>query len=233
MMSPFKVKLLSLLPKTLRTKIVSEAIEWYIKKYVDLEINGLEKLNNIKGPIIFVCNHLSNSDALILNKVLKEKSPYFVAGIKLTKDPVTNFGMEVVKTININPNTPDKEAINQMIKTVKNGKNMLIFPEGTRSRTASMNEGKKGVLLPVRLTKANVVPISICGSEKVLPISKNGNMGDEKWQIGKVTVNIGEAIDMPKKVKEETKHEYDNRCIEMLMKKIAVMLPESYRGVYE
>ena len=58
-------------------------------------------------------------------------------------------------------------------------------------------------------------------------------MGDEKWQIGKVTVNIGEAIDMPKKVKEETKHEYDDRCIEMLMKKIAVMLPESYRGVYE
>ena len=36
-----------------------------------------------------------------------------------------------------------------------------------------------------------------------------------------------------KKVKEETKHEYDDRCIEMLMKKIAVMLPESYRGVYE
>lgn len=233
MMSPFKVKLLMMLPKTLRTKIVSEAVEWYIKKYVDLEINGFEKLNNIDEPIIFVCNHLSNADALILNKVLKEKSPYFVAGIKLTKDPVTNFGMEIVKTININPNTPDKEAITHMIKTVKEGNNMLIFPEGTRSRTASMNEGKKGVLLAIRFTKAKVVPISICGSEKVLPISQSGHMGDEKWIRGKVTVNIGDIVEMPKKVKEEGKHEYDDKCMNTLMKHIAAMLPESYRGVYK
>lgn len=49
----------------------------------------------------------------------------------------------MVKNIAVKPNTADKEAITTMIKTVKNGENILIFPEGTRSRTGAMIEGKR------------------------------------------------------------------------------------------
>jgi len=96
-----------------------------------------------------------------------------------------------------------------------------------------MIEGKKGVLLFSKMAKAEIVPIGISGTEKLLPISKSGNMGGEKWQHADVTVNIGNKIEFPKKEKDEDKHEYEDRCMEILMTSIAELLPESYRGVYK
>lgn len=231
-MSPLLIKLLEIMPKKVRVALVRKGVRGYIKKYADLEVTGLENIDNTKGPIIFICNHLSNADALILHELLKDSDPYFVAGVKLTTDPVTNFGMEMVKTINIKPNSADKEAMTNIVKTVKEGNNLFIFPEGTRSRTGAMIEARKGILLIVRLTKATVIPIGISGTEKVLPIRKDGDMGGERWQNAKVKVNIGTSVSLPAKEKEETKHDYEARCLTTLMKSIAKLLPESYRGVY-
>ena len=115
---------------------------------------------------------------------------------------------------------------------MKGGENLVLFPEGTRSRTGSMIEGKKGVLLVARMSKANIIPISLWGTEKLLPINKDGDMGSEKWNEAEVNVNIGKPIQLPKKEKEESKHEYDERCLRYLMEAIAKGLPEKYRGVY-
>lgn len=233
MMSPWKVKLLKSMPKSLRVSIIKKALNYYVDKYADISLSGIENIKKSKGPYIFICNHLSNADAILLNNVLSEFSPYFVAGVKLTQDPVTNFGIEAVKTIKIKPNTADKEAISTMIKSVKEGNNLLIFPEGTRSRTGGMIEAKKGIILVVRLTKATVIPIGMCGTEKILPISEDGNMGNEKWSRGKVNINIGEGILLPPREEDESKHQYEDRCSNYLMKHIAQLLPEQYRGVYK
>ena len=58
-------------------------------------------------------------------------------------------------------------------------------------------------------------------------------MGGEEWQDADVTINFSDPVVLPKKEKEETKHEYDDRCLNVLMKSIANLLPESYRGVYK
>ena len=55
----------------------------------------------------------------------------------------------------------------------------------------------------------------------------------EKWNNAVVNVNIGEPVIIPKKDKEESKHDYDERCLNYLMKSIAKGLPEKYRGVYK
>lgn len=53
-------------------KPISKMItNYYINKYAKIEICNYDNLEHIKEPVIFVCNHLSNSDGLILNKVLK------------------------------------------------------------------------------------------------------------------------------------------------------------------
>ena len=169
-----------------------------------------------------------------MNKILKEKSdPYFIAGKKLSNDPVTRIGTKLVKNISITPSSADKEAITKVVKALKSGDDILIFPEGTRSRTGAMIEGKKGVLLFARLAKAEIVPIGMSGTEKLLPISKNGDMGGEKWNYSDITVNIGNKIEFPVRGKGEDKHEYEDKCMEILMRSIAKLLPESYRGVYK
>ena len=234
MLSPTAVKIINLLPESVFISLAKKLADRYIKKYANLSVKGLEKIDGVKKPRIFVCNHLSNSDGLILNKVLKEKSdPYFIAGVKLSNDPITNIGTKIVKNISIKPNSADKDAITKVVKTLKAGNDIVIFPEGTRSRTGAMIEGKKGILLFARMSKAEIIPIGMSGTEKLLPISKDGNMGGEKWHQSDVTVNIGDKIEFPPKEKDEDKHEYEDRCMDILMRSIAALLPADYRGVYK
>ncbi|MDU1855057.1 MAG: lysophospholipid acyltransferase family protein, partial [Clostridium baratii] len=148
MLSPFMANVMKILPENLVVFAGKKITDRYIKNHANMHIEGYEKIKDIKRPVVFICNHLSNSDGLILNKILKKDfDPYFVAGVKLSNDPITNIGIKMVKNIPIKPNTADKEAMTRMVKAVRGGESLLIFPEGTRSRTGAMIEGKKGVLL--------------------------------------------------------------------------------------
>jgi 1-acyl-sn-glycerol-3-phosphate acyltransferase len=232
MISPMTAKLIQILPEGFVTYVSRLLVKKYMNKYANITVLGKENLDSIDRPILFIGNHLSNSDGLVLDKVLKDKDVTFIAGIKLSNNPLTNIGMNVVKTISIKPNSADKDALTKVIQASKSGQNLFLFPEGTRSRTGSMIEAKKGVLLIARMTKAVIVPIGIYGSEKLMPINKEGDMASEKFNYANVTVNIGKPIDIVKREEGEDKHIYEDRALRCLMKEIAELLPKEYRGVY-
>ncbi|MGL5634519.1 MAG: lysophospholipid acyltransferase family protein [Sarcina sp.] len=233
-MQPWVAKIIQSLPEVIFQPIGQGILDRTLDKYADIEVNGLEKVKEVEGSIIFIGNHLSNSDGLVLDRVLKkEYDPHFIAGVKLNGDPMTNIGMRLIKTINITPNSADKEALKTIIDASKSGKNILMFPEGTRSRTGQMIEAKKGINLIARLTKATIIPFGIYGSEKLMPINKDGNMGRETFVHSKVIVNFGEPVIIPKKEKDEDRHAYDAKVLEIYMKSIARLLPEEYRGFYK
>lgn len=234
MISKKLAKVINYLPEKLLIKIAKKIAHGYVNKYAKLYVDGIEKIEKVNGAKIFICNHLSNADGLVLDKILREKyDPTFVAGVKLSDDPVTSLGTKIVKHIGVKPNTADKDAITSMIRILKNGENLFIFPEGTRSRNGAMIEAKKGILLIARASKAPIVPISLSGTEKLLPINKEGDMAKEKWNKAEVNIKIGDPITLPLKEKEESKHDYDERCLGFIMKSIAKGLPEQYRGFYK
>lgn len=233
MLSPIAVKIMRMMPETVLVKLTKMTVNGYLKKYANLDVKGLENIDKAKGAKIFIGNHLSNSDGLVIDKLLRKKyDPTFVAGAKLSDDPVTNLGTKLVKNIQIKPNTADKEAITNMVKLLKGGENMVMFPEGTRSRSGAMIEAKKGILLIARLTKAPIVPIAMWGTEKLLPINEGGSMADETWNNADVHVRIGEPITLPVKLKDEDKKDFEERSMKYIMNSIASLLPEEYRGVY-
>ena len=234
MLSPVAVKIISILPDGVVLFVAKKIVARYLKKYANVKVEGFEKVDKVEGTKIFICNHLSNSDGLVLDKILKEKyDPYFIAGVKLEDDPITRLGTMLVKRIEIKPNSPDKDSINKIIKAIKGGENILILPEGTRSRTGAMIEGKRGILLFARMTKAKIIPIGMSGTDVLLPINDSGDMGKENWNKSDVVVKFGDPVELPKKEEGEDKHAYDSRCMYTLMKSIADLLPEKYRGVYK
>ncbi|CAM2753277.1 lysophospholipid acyltransferase family protein [Hathewaya histolytica] len=232
MISPTMAKLISILPEGIVHFLARKVVDKNINKYANIKINGLENLKGIKTPTIFICNHLSNSDGLILGKVLKDFDPTFVAGIKLSNDPTTNLAIGIHKTTTIKPNTADKEGLKNIMNLIKEGENIIIFPEGTRSRTGKMIQAKKGILLISKLTKAPIVPIGLYGTEKLLPINKEGDMSSEKFNYADVNISIGKQFFMPKKESDEDKKVYEERAINEIMYSIAELIPEEYRGVY-
>jgi len=219
------------LPKNLRMTLTCKLIDKFLDRYSDIEILNKEIIEERKGiPTIYIGNHLSNVDGVILNKFLKNNDVAFMAGIKLSKNIVTNLVLETVKTIQITPNSADKQAIKEAIRHLKNGGSVFIFPEGTRSRTGSMIKAKKGFTLLARIANVQLVPIGIEGTEKLFPINAD-DMGKEKFKHSKVKVTFGEPFELP----EKTSHNRDTwteSSTEYSMKKIAELLSPEYRGVY-
>ena len=232
MISPRVARLMECLPKSTVSFISNRILNKYLNKYAEVEVEGMEKLETINKPKIFVCNHLSNSDGLVLSRILKDQNVTFIAGVKLSNNPITSLGLSSVKTIAINPSSVDKEAIKKIITTIKYGNNVLIFPEGTRSRVSSMINAKKGILLIAKLTKATIIPLGIFGTEELLPISKIG-MSSERFNHAKVNIKVGDPIELPAREKDEEKTDYDLRALNYIMHSTAVLLPENYRGVYK
>lgn len=232
MISTTTARLINILPTKLVTFISRKVVDKYLNKYANIKVRGTENLQGIVTPTIFICNHLSNADGLVLDKALKQIDPTFVAGVKLSDNAITSVGVNVVKTTNIKPNTTDKEGIKRILNLVKSGESLLIFPEGTRSRVGSLIQAKKGINLIARMTKAPIVPLGLYGTEKLLPISQDGDMSAERFHHADVHINIGDQFEFPKRSKDQSKKEYEEYASEYMMKKIAALLPAEYQGVY-
>lgn len=231
MISPAMLKLIDILPDKVVAFIANKLIDSYINKYANIKTYGMEKIKAVESPKIFICNHLSNADGIVMSRILKDQNVTFVAGVKLTDNKLTKLGFHVAKTINIKPNSADKDAISKIINTLKQGNNIMIFPEGTRSRDGKMIEAKKGLLLMAKLSKATIIPMGIWGTEKLLPINDN-NMASEKFNYADVNINIGDPVTILVKSEDEDKNQYHDRAMHEIMSSIAVLLPEEYRGVY-
>ena len=231
LISPFGAKILELLPDKWVSALGKKIANGYVDKYANINLNGMENIKNTKKPIIFIANHLSNSDGLVLNKILKDEDVTYVAGVKLFENPVTNLIIRIAKTTPLRPNTADKEGIEKIIKILKEGGNIAIFPEGTRSRSGKMLKARRGIYLIIKLSGASVIPIGLSGTEKLLPVNDD-DMGREKFHNARVNVNIGSAIKIPEKMQGEGRHDYEDRVVSHMMRSIAELIPEEYRGEY-
>ena len=161
------------LPDSIFKPIAGNLIGGCLNKYADLNVYGLDKIKKEEGPFIFIGNHLSNADGLVLDKVLqKEYDPYFIAGVKLNDEALTNIGTRLVKNIKIKPNSADRESLSKIVKAVKGGENIVIFPEGTRSKTDDFNNAKAGLSLFATKAKAEIVPCTIYSSYKLFKPAK-------------------------------------------------------------
>ncbi len=218
--------LYNFLPGKIRRFITKKTTNYLVEKYADLKVFGL---NNIpkNEPVIFIGNHLSNLDGLLLAKLFEEQNinVLFLAGIKLKQEAITKAVLEIVPHIEIEPNKPDRKAIRESVEALKDGYSILIFPEGTRSRTGKMIKGRSGVYLIAKMAGKKILPVGITGTEKCLPIETEGKMSKEKLVHSDVTVTFGEGFYIEDVADSE-------EPIDEMMKKIANLLPLDYRGYY-
>jgi 1-acyl-sn-glycerol-3-phosphate acyltransferase len=131
-------------------------------------VEGRERLP-WRGPAILVANHLSLVDILVLYGLYR---PFkWVSKAELFKVPVVGWNMALNDYVRLTRG--DRESIRAMMDHCRahlaRGTPVLIFPEGTRSRTGVMQPFKDGAFRLAFETKAPVIPIAVRGTYETLP----------------------------------------------------------------
>jgi 1-acyl-sn-glycerol-3-phosphate acyltransferase len=131
------------------------------------------KKNLPKGACIIASNHVSNLDAILLALHTWEKK-YYLAKKELFKGKISSSFYKGLGCIQVDRQISDVSAIKNSLKVLKNGKKLVIFPEGTRvnNEDHSMGEVKHGVAMLACKAKVPIVPMYILNKPKFLHRNK-------------------------------------------------------------
>jgi 1-acyl-sn-glycerol-3-phosphate acyltransferase len=156
----------------------------------------------------------------------------FMAGVKLQTTLFTRLMLELVDKIVIRPGAPDKDALKAALTALKAGKRVHIFPEGGRSRTGTLLQGKPGVLLIARSSGVPIVPMGIMGTEKLMPIKEN-ELDRETLHRAEVQIRVGPPFTLEGLPPAPDGHADPKQWLtDQLMLRIAALLDPPYWGVY-
>jgi len=129
-----------------------------------ITIEGLEKIPNEKG-LCFVANHQSAVDILIVLSALPVTVGY-IAKKELLYYPFLNLWIIALRSVYIERGNVKKalRSIEKGVEFIKKGNSMIIFPEGTRSKSDAMGTFKNGSLKLATRAEATIIPLTISGS---------------------------------------------------------------------
>ena len=136
-------------------------------------VQGLENIPKDRS-VVFVCNHQGDFDVPV-TMVNLGAPPAMVSTIEVNKVPLVRDWMYLLDCIFIDRKDP-RQAIAAMrggSDILASGRNILVFPEGTRSRGDNMNEFKHGVFKIPCSADAPIVPVIIDGTYRVFEANHN------------------------------------------------------------
>ena len=175
-----------------------------------------------EGPVLIVSNHMNFIDPPLLAASLHRKLT-FMAKRELFESWMSRPIVQAF-SFSVSRGVPNKESLRHAALTLKKGKPLVMFPEGKRSPNAQMMEGFAGSSLIALRAGVPILPIGITGSEKL----KNFF---HVFKHNHITVNVGKPFDLPEADSVPTRKQLI-AATDMIMHRIAELLPEEYQGVY-
>lgn len=171
-----------------------------------------------KGPYIIASNHLAWTDVPMVAAYVPGKVVY-MAKYELFQGPV-GWLVRFLGAFPVKREEGDRQALRAADEQLKKGNVLVIFPEGTRSKSRALAKGHAGLGMIALRAQVPVIPVAIWGSEDSF-----------KKFAAPITVHYGEPIILKPKGAKITREDIDGATTEV-MQRIAAMLPARYRGVY-
>jgi len=191
----------------------------------DIQVYDVENVPE-HGSFVIATNHIGIIDIAMFHYQFDRFDMFIPVAEKWEKVAWIRFLGKNLNFLFVDRFNADLKAMRKMIGLMETGNSLVIAPEGTRSRTGALIEGKPGVAYLAARSGFPVVPVAITGTEdKVL----FDNI--KHFRKSKITVTAGVPFTLPplpKIGREEALQRYTDE----IMCQIAAILPERYRGVY-
>ena len=143
-----------------------------------IEIIGKENIPK-DGGVMICSNHINNLDPPMVG-ITTPRPVMFMAKEELFQIPILGKIVKLCNAFPVKRGKADREALRVAIKSLKEGKVLGIFPEGTRSKSGELGKGLSGVGFFALRSDAAVVPCAIIGPYKL---------------FGRVKIVYGKPID--------------------------------------
>jgi 1-acyl-sn-glycerol-3-phosphate acyltransferase len=196
-----------------------------LKLIARFEIRGKENIP-LTGGIVIASNHIGILDIIMVYFAMDRTDLFIPVAEKFEKIRWIRWLGKQLNFLFVDRYNPDLKALRKMITLMQEGKCLVIAPEGTRSRTGSLNEGKPGVAYLAARSGFPVIPVAITGTadEVILDHVKHFRKSD-------ITLTGGKPFSIPPLPKTDRDAALQKHTDE-IMCQIAALLPEKYRGVY-
>ncbi len=184
-----------------------------------------------RGPLIIAVNHLSNADGVVVGGWLTPalgRRIHWLAKREMLEWPVVG---PIARAGSIHPvdrGAADIEAFRLAQRILEAGNVLVLFPEGTRSRTGGLQRPREGLALLALRTGAPILPVGLAGTDRFWPRGSYPHPG------ARITMRVGEAFTLAEALGGGARDRRAAKVLgtEVIMRRIAALLPPRYRGVY-
>lgn len=170
-----------LLPETL----FKSTIRWTLKLLFRVEVNGIEHMPKPGERAVVVVNHVSFLDGLLLGAFLPGK-PTFAINTHIARSLLIRPFLKLFRAFPVDPTNP--MAAKAMVKAVKEGRTLVIFPEGRITRTGALMKVFDGPGMVADKADAPIIPIRLDGLQYT-PFSRMQGKVRMRW-FPKVSLTV-------------------------------------------
>jgi 1-acyl-sn-glycerol-3-phosphate acyltransferase len=179
-----------------------------------------------QGGFVIATNHIGIIDIAMFHYQFDRYDMFIPVAEKWEKIGWIRFLARELNFLFVDRFNPDLKALRKMIGLMESGNSLVIAPEGTRSRTGALIEGKAGVAYLAARSGFPVVPVAITGTEDKVVLANI-----KRLRKTSVTLTAGKPFTLPP-IPKQNRDAVLKDYTDDIMCHIAAILPERYRGVY-
>ncbi len=205
--------------------LLGRGLAWLVMKtYFRLEVQGQENLPR-DGVFLLTPNHVSVLDPIALfaatpPRVLRDT--YFAGWTGMVfKNAFMRFGGRVGKTVPIDPERAAASSLALGAMVLKQGNNLIWFPEGERSASGALQSFKPGVGMLLKHQPVQVVPIAIIGAEAAMPVGRRLPLPRP------IKVIFGQPVSTAELVDPDSEEPAQDQIRQGLHERVKQLLPET------
>ena len=185
----------------------------FAKVFFRFQVEGSQFLP-LKGGVLIASNHASYTDIPLLGCGVKRRL-YYLGRSNLFPNRMLGWLLRSLGWIPLRPGRVDRKAFGDAVSLLKAGKSVVIFPEGSRTETGHLQEGKPGIGMIVAEARCPVLPVYLSGTFNVLPPGA-------KWiRFHPVRVILGEPLEFSEDLEKFEGKELYNHINRKVMARIA------------